>query len=137
MEFDPNYHRARILFQDLQPNKEYQLTVKRLAAQLKEKCNTYPINYSKKEYATNCILLNDCSFNEPIFLKAKGIEVPTGYLLDFSFTPAFVNKYRECIDADYLQDDSTAVIFFKISNETAQGGSRKWCITRIKRKENV
>lgn len=138
IEFDPNYHKARVLFQDLPPGKEYHLTVKELAGQLKRKIKTYSIKpSSKKEYATHCILLEDCCFNETIILKDLEQEIPTGHQIDFSFTPSLVTKYKECMNADHLHDEHTAVISFVITNATAQGGSRKWYIKRIKRKDNV
>lgn len=135
MTYDPNNHKAKILFQDLPQNKNYQIKVPSLYTQLKEKYSGHSQDFSKKEYHRHCILLEDCSFNESITLLDKPITIKTGHRVDISFPPSFFTKFSECIDADNLQPDSIGQITFYISDKKAQRGSRKWIITQIKRIE--
>lgn len=135
-EFDPNFHKSRILFQDLLKEKTYFLTVPNLYKQLKEKYKPSKV-YNKKEYHNNCLLLEDCYFNETILIEDKNIKLASGHKTDVSFPPSFFTKYRECVYADHILEDSTVIIEFTITKIKGQNGSTKWSINKIQRKENT
>lgn len=133
MRYDPNLHKARILFQDLPINAEYIIKVPKLHTQLVTKFNGTSAPYSQKDYQRNCVVLEDCMFTETIQLQDKPITIPTGHRVDISFPPSFYTKFTECVDAQHLQPHSLGKITFFITNQRAQRGSRKWIITKIER----
>lgn len=133
MSYDPNYHRAKILFQDLPTGQRYDIIVKDLYTQLKAKYNPSPIQFRAKEYHRNCVLLENCFFKGTVTLKVKEITVASGQTVDISFPPSLFTKIKECTDSEHMLENQSIQLTVHITNEKARGGSRKWVIAQIRR----